>query len=288
MVLNEFLGRRSKPFHLATGLLTVVLLGVLDYLNGPDVSFLIFYTAPVLLAAWYVGRGAGRMMCAAAGLSWFVVAHATSDHFSHPLIAFWNAAAHLGFMLILARVASAFKASLEHEREAARTDHLTGATNGRFFVELAEAEINRARRHGHPFSVAYMDVDNFKTVNDRLGHSAGDRLLKAVADTLKQEVRAIDVAARLGGDEFALLLPETDAAAARAAVARVRRRLLEAARLGGWPVTFSIGVVTFDSPPASVDEMLREADGLMYAAKRLGKNSVRHQVSGPDRPANAA
>jgi len=288
MVFNKFLGRRSKPFHLTTGLLLVILLTALDYLNGPDVSWLIFYTAPVFMAAWYVGRGAGLLMCAATGLSWFALAYATSDHFAHPLIAFWNVAARLGFMMILAHVASSFKASLEQEREMARTDHLTGAVNGRFFVQLAEAEISRARRHGHPFSVAYMDVDNFKLVNDRLGHSAGDRLLKSVADDLKQDVRAVDVVARLGGDEFAVLLPETDAPAARIAVARVRRRLLETSRRGGWPVTFSIGVVTFDAPPASVDEMLRAADELMYAAKRLGKNSVRHCVSGPDQPAHAA
>jgi len=288
MVLNKFLGRRSTAFHLTTGLLLVVLLGLIDYLNGPDVSFLIFYTAPVLLAAWYVGRGAGLLMCAATGVSWFTVAYASSDHFAHPLIAFWNVAARLGFMFILAHVASGFKDSMEQESELARTDYLTGAFNGRHFGELAAAEINRARRHGHPFSVAYMDVDDFKEVNDRLGHSAGDRLLKAVADTLRREVRAMDTVARLGGDEFAVLMPETDAGAARVAAARVRRRLLEAARAGRWPVTFSIGVVTFDAPPASVDEMLRAADELMYSAKRLGKNSVRHRVSGPDCPAHAA
>jgi diguanylate cyclase (GGDEF)-like protein len=288
MVLNKFLGRRSKPFHLTAGLLLILLLGVLDYLNGPDITFLIFYTAPVLLAAWYVGRGAGLLMCAVTGLSWFAVAYASADHFTHPLIAFWNAAARLGFMLILAHVASGFQKSLEQERELARTDYLTGAVNGRHFNELAEAEIRRARRHNHPFSVAYMDVDNFKAVNDRDGHSAGDRLLKTVADTLCEDVRAVDVVARLGGDEFAVLMPETDAVAARIAVARVRRRLLEEARRGGWPVTYSIGVVTFEAPPASVDELLRAADELMYAAKRLGKNSVRHSVSGHTEPAHAA
>jgi diguanylate cyclase (GGDEF)-like protein len=289
MILNKFLGRRPKAFHLTAGLLLIILLGGVDYLNGPDVSFLIFYTAPILLAAWYVGRGAGLLMCAATGLSWFAVAYASPEqHFTNPLIAFWNAAARLGFMLILAHVASGFKASLEQERESARTDYLTGAVNGRHFGELAEAEIRRARRHGHPFSVAYMDVDNFKAVNDRLGHSAGDRLLKTVADALRRDARAVDVVARLGGDEFAVLMPETDAAAARVAVARLRRRLLEEARGGGWPVTYSIGVATFDTPPASVDEMLRAADELMYAAKRHGKNSVRQSISGPDRPAHAA
>ena len=288
MVLNQFLGRRSRSFHLTAGLLLVILLGVVDYLNGPDVSFLIFYTAPVLLAAWYVGRGAGLLVCAATGLSWFAVAYASSDHFAHPLIAFWNAAVRLGFMLILAHVASGFKRSLEQERELARTDYLTGAINGRHFGELAEGEILRARRHGHPFSIAFMDVDDFKSINDRLGHSAGDRLLKTVAETLRRSVRDVDAVARLGGDEFAVLMPETGEAAARVAVARLRRRLREEAGRGGWPVTFSIGVVTFDDPPASVDEMMRAADELMYAAKRHGKDTVRHRVAGPDQPAHAA
>nr|MDQ3806083.1 GGDEF domain-containing protein [Acidobacteriota bacterium] len=125
-------------------------------------------------------------------------------------------------------------------------------------------------------------------VNDHLGHSAGDRLLKSVAEIIRRDVRSIDVVARLGGDEFAVLMPETDEQAARAAVSRLRQRLALSARRHGWPVTFSIGVVTFDAPPASVDEMLRAADELMYAAKRLGKDSVRHRVEGPDRPANAA
>lgn len=288
MILNRFLGRRSKPFHLTAGLLLVSLLGLVDYINGPDVSFLIFYTAPILLASWYVGRGAGLLMCAASGLFWFAAAYATPEHFANPLVAFWNAAARLGFLLILAHVASGFKSSLEQERELARTDYLTGAVNGRHFGEVAEAEIRRARRHGHPFSVVYMDVDDFKVVNDRLGHSAGNRLLKSVADTLRRDVRDVDVVARLGGDEFAVLMPETGAGAARVAVARIRRRLREVARREGWPVTYSIGVVTFDAPPASVDKMLRAADELMYTAKRHGKNTVRHRVSGPDQPAHAA
>jgi diguanylate cyclase (GGDEF)-like protein len=129
-------------------------------------------------------------------------------------------------------------------------------------------------------------VDDFKQVNDHLGHSAGDRLLRTVADTIRENVRGIDVVARLGGDEFAILMPETDGAAAGVVVRRVRRRLLDAARAGGWPVTFSIGVVTFDTPPASCDEMLQAADDLMYAAKRHGKNAIRQRVAA--RPATAA
>ena len=286
MRLNAFLESRSRPFVFVTSLLLVILLGVVDYLNGPDISLLIFYVVPVFVAARYAGRRAGYIMCAASGLAWLVGAYLTTGHFSHPLIAYWNVAVRLGSLIVLARLVASFKLSLEHERELARTDYLTGAFNGRSFGEMAGAEIERARRHAHPFTVAYIDVDDFKLVNDRHGHSAGDRLLKAVADTVRENVRAIDIVARLGGDEFAVLMPETGEMAARVVISRVRRELLTVVRRRGWRVTFSVGVVTWDTPPESVDEMLRSADELMYTAKRLGKNTVRHAVSPP--PANAA
>ena len=286
MWLHRFMERRSKTFHVTAALLLVALLGVLDYLNGPDVSLLIFYAVPVFVAAWYAGRGAGVLACAASGLSWFAVAHATSEHYTSPLVAYWNAFVRVSFIFILAHLVASFRRSLAHERELARTDYLTGAFNGRSFAETAEAEVQRARRHAHPFSVAFMDVDDFKLVNDRLGHSAGDRLLMLVSDTLRANVRAVDVVARLGGDEFAVLLPETDERSSEVMLRRVRRELLEAARVKGWPVTFSAGIITWVEPPAGVDEMLRAADELMYAAKRHGKNAVRHAVS--PRPAHAA
>ncbi|HEX5708333.1 MAG TPA: diguanylate cyclase [Pyrinomonadaceae bacterium] len=274
----EILGRRSKAFLVTLALVLVAALGVLNYLSGPKVSFLIFYIAPVFLTAWFVGRRAGLLMCAASGLSWVVVAELTAGQYSSRAVPYWNAAVTLGFIVTLTLVVAAFKRSHEKERELARTDYLTGAFNGRSFAEMAEAEINRSRRNLLPFTVVYMDVDNFKLVNDRDGHSTGDRLLRVVAETIRQNVRAIDVVARLGGDEFAVLLPETDDSAAEIVIRRVRRQLLEAARENSWPVTFSLGVVTWDVPPASLDEMLRAADGLMYAAKRNGKNRILHKV----------
>ncbi|MGB8510211.1 MAG: GGDEF domain-containing protein [Pyrinomonadaceae bacterium] len=287
MHLVEFLGQRSRTFVIVVASLCVLLLGIVNYLSGPDVSFLIFYSAPIILSAWYVGRGAGFLMCLMSGLSWIVVAILTYKHYAHPLIPYWNVAVLLGFILILSYIVSAFKKSLETERELARTDYLTGTVNGRHFAELAEAEVTRARRNGLPFTVAYMDVDDFKLVNDRFGHSVGDKLLRTVAEAIKESVRAIDVVARLGGDEFAILLPETNGLAAEVAIRRVRRELLSIARLNNWPVTFSIGVATWDTPPHSVDEMLRAADELLYAAKRGGKNAIRHEIA-TAAPATAA
>ena len=289
MRLSTFLQRRSPAFIFTASLLLVALLGVLDYLNGPDFSLLIFYAVPVFVAAWYAGRREGFLVCAASGLAWLAVAYSTSEHFSSPFVAYWNAGVRLGFIVLLAHVVAAFKNSLAHEREMARTDYLTGAFNGRSFGETAAAEIARARRHAHPFSVAYIDVDDFKQINDRQGHSAGDRLLKTVADGLRHNVRDIDTVARMGGDEFAVLMPETDARAAQVAMRRTRRRLLEETRRAGWPVTISVGVVTFDHAPDSVDDLLRAADDVMYSAKRNGKNALRHTTATTaTRPADAA
>jgi diguanylate cyclase (GGDEF)-like protein len=277
MTLHQFLSRRSRGAIVAAGLLLVGLISLAGHLGGPAVSFTVFYTVPVFMASWYAGRRAGYLICAAAAVSWFLTAHLAQEQ--SPPAQYLNAAVRLAFMLILARLVTAFKAALAQARELASTDHLTGAVNSRAFVAQAEAEIRRARRAGHAFSIAYMDVDDFKLVNDRLGHSTGDRLLRTVAETLKEHSREVDVVARLGGDEFAVLMPETGERAARVAVARLRRRLLESSRAEGWPVTFSFGVVTWAAPPPSVDEMLRAADELMYAAKREGKDGVRHEVA---------
>jgi diguanylate cyclase (GGDEF)-like protein len=286
MRLNDFLGRRSSGFVYASGLLLILLVGIIDYLSSPDVSFLIFYALPVFGAAWYAGRRAGVLMTAASGLSWLLTAYANAAHFANPAIAYWNAAVSISFMLVLTHLIASFKKSLVQERDLARTDYLTGAVNGRSFSELADAELNRARRHEHPFSVAFLDIDDFKLVNDRRGHTAGDRLLQLVSDTIRANVRTIDTVARLGGDEFAVLMPETGDAAAQVVMRRVRRELLEVSHKRGFPVTFSIGVVTWDYPPASTDDLLRAADEMMYTAKRLGKNAVHHINA--NKPATAA
>jgi diguanylate cyclase (GGDEF)-like protein len=140
---------------------------------------------------------------------------------------------------------------------------------------LADAEIRRSRRYNDPFTVIYLDIDNFKTVNDTQGHSEGDRLLRQVASTLTTAVREIDTVARLGGDEFGLLLPESDGDAAVTVATKISAGL-KAQVEQHWPVTFSIGMVTYLTAPESADEMIRVADKLMYEVKESGKDELRH------------
>jgi diguanylate cyclase (GGDEF)-like protein/PAS domain S-box-containing protein len=164
--------------------------------------------------------------------------------------------------------------ALERERELARTDVLTRLSNRRAFYEAAENERQRSLRHGHPLTLAYVDVDNFKKVNDTLGHATGDELLVTVADGLRQHLRASDTVGRLGGDEFAILLPETTAQGAESVVRKLSEVLLQEMKSRHWPVSFSIGVATFLHNPPSLDEMIRSADELMYTVKRDGKNKI--------------
>lgn len=135
-------------------------------------------------------------------------------------------------------------------------------------------ELDRFQRYGRAFSLAYLDLDNFKTVNDRWGHAVGDEVLRLIAKFIQRHIRRTDVLVRLGGDEFTLLLPETDAQMARAVCGKIQAGLAAEMRARQWPVTMSIGVLTCQAPPPSVDVLVSRADELMYTAKRGGKNCI--------------
>jgi diguanylate cyclase (GGDEF)-like protein len=167
-------------------------------------------------------------------------------------------------------------------RQQALTDDLTGLVNRRRFIEALDKEIARANRLGETPCVLMADLDDFKLVNDRFGHSAGDEALRLFANLLRAELRAIDVAARFGGEEFAILLPATDVGGAVTVAERIRDYLARHARVqenaGGPAVTVSIGVAAYGS--GSGDELLKRADAALYRAKEAGKNRVVADDSG--------
>lgn len=143
-------------------------------------------------------------------------------------------------------------------------------------------EIDRSTRYQHPLTIVFLDVDDFKAINDNFGHSVGDKVLMTVARTMQQSLRKTDVVARVGGDEFAILLPEAGTDAARAAISKMQRELLDEMHANHWNVTFSIGVLTFNTPPSSVDESINMADKTMYLVKNRGKNNIRYAIH-PDK-----
>lgn len=169
---------------------------------------------------------------------------------------------------------SARKRIEDELRALAEKDALTGIPNRRYFFKQAARELDRARRTGAPLSAVMLDIDHFKRINDRHGHEAGDRILREIAQLLAGQLRTVDVLARTGGEEFAVLLPDTDAAAAkraaerlRVAVERHRHRLP-----GDQVVTVSAGVAQVLPGEASVQHALSRADVALYRAKETGRN----------------
>lgn len=274
----KYFNKQSKSSWIVLGFALVISLGVVDYQTGSDPSFLIFYLVPIFLATWFVGRWTGVMMSVTSTIVWFIHDMIPKTSFRHPLISYGNLTVKLSLFLIFTYLLSALKNALDREKEFGITDYLTKVANRRFFFDSANIEINKARRYKHPFTIAYLDIDSFKNINDSFGHTSGDAVLRLMADTIKNNVRVNDLIGRLGGDEFALLLPETGYRAARVAIDRVQKSLLDVMRMNGWSVTCSIGVITFTSPPNSVDEMVKKTDVLMYSVKNEGKNSTRYEI----------
>lgn len=261
------------------GALTAAI-GWADAWTGSEISVGLFYLLPVLAAGWRFGRRGGALAALLATAVEGAADWGGGRHDAHWMIGAWNTGLRLLFLLAFVAVLGELKRSLAAEAHSARTDFLTGAANGRAFTEAAENEINRGQRYGRPYAVVYMDLDGFKQVNDTLGHHVGDQLLRAVADTIHSSLRVTDHVARLGGDEFVMLLPESDLEPTRIALQRLRDRLTAVMAAHSWPVTFSLGVAIFRQSPASVDEMLRRADRLLYAAKNGGKNRMELGVFG--------
>ncbi|MFA5161782.1 MAG: diguanylate cyclase [Elusimicrobiales bacterium] len=178
-------------------------------------------------------------------------------------------AAYIGEALLRKRAEKAREESRDHLHLLSITDDLTGLNNRRGFLEVARSQFNTAKRYGKPLTLLFCDIDGFKRINDVLGHDAGDKAIKDVAHVLTQTLRTSDVAARIGGDEFVVLLPQSGAAAARGARARVQSALKEINLRRKFPINMSIGIceMNVDSMRA-VDDMLALADADMYRQKK--------------------
>jgi len=263
------------------GMLLVVLVGGFDYATGPDLACDLFYLAPILLVAWFVGPWCGLATAIFAILT-SVFVEGLSDHAQQDLgLTAWHIVMESGFFLAFIVLLSKLRDQARRLDQLACQDALTNVENRRSFYRVTQAELNRCRRYRRPFAVAYIDIDNFKVVNDTQGHHAGDSLLREVAIALQQHTRNVDTVGRIGGDEFAVLLPETDAEGARTVLERTHEHLTKLAEHHHWPTTFSIGVVAFTETPADIDDVIGLSDRVMYTIKKRGKDNIAFEVWPP-------
>jgi len=257
------------------GLALQGLVGLLDYRVGYYMSLSLFYLIPICLVSARTGRRNGLLMCMLGAVVLFGVEFSLRPGELNVQVLVLNVVLRLGFFVLVTLALTELQRSLHRETLLSRSDPITGLANSRSFMEQLEAEIARLQRYRRPCSLAYLDLDNFKEVNDNFGHTAGDRLLSHVGEVLKAHLRATDKVARLGGDEFAILFPETVLPEARHVLERFRENIDDSAEGQFGRITMSIGLATFHEAPKSAEEAIKIADNLMYAVKHEGKDGVR-------------
>ncbi len=270
-VLSSPTARRA--LRLTVYILLPLVVYWVNAVTPPAARLGILYIIPVLLITWTEGLVWGIVFVAATtgfreATAWVQMPADT------PMV--WRVVTGLAYLAVLGVAMAGLQTLRRREAQLARLviqDQLTNVLNGRAFADRLGQELDRNRRYPRPLALMYMDLDNFKVINDTHGHQTGDAVLRLVADAMRSSVRQADVVGRLGGDEFAVIMPETDAQLADAAAKRLIAGLRTVFK--GTPnVTASIGVVACTSTDASTDDLLRRADQAMYDAKKSGKDRV--------------
>ena len=262
-----------RALRLAGYVLLTLLVYWANVLTPPTARLGILYIIPVLLVTWTEGLVWGIVFgVASIGLRELVA----FDQMPAETSLAWRIGNGAAYVAVVAVAMAGLQRLRRSQAQLARLviqDQLTNVLNARAFADRLGQELDRNRRYPRPLALMYMDLDNFKIINDTHGHQTGDAVLRLVADAMRTSVRQADVVGRLGGDEFAVLMPETDAALADAAAKRLVAGLRDVFK-GTPSVTASIGVVSCTATEANTDDLLRRADQAMYDAKRMGKDRV--------------
>ncbi|MCW8876901.1 MAG: GGDEF domain-containing protein [Kangiellaceae bacterium] len=272
----SILDKRSPKIIWRLVLALVILISAFSTVFGKVIFAEFFYIFPIVLASWYGSKKSGIIL---AVISTVFLLSIKALHTEFEAATLFNYGLPCLITLsVLAILITNFRNVHRIESIAADSDNLTGIYNSRgFYIELAN-ELVRSSRYEHIFSLAYLDIDNFKFVNDSQGHASGDELLIGVANCLRNSLRATDTVARLGGDEFACLLPETGQEEAKVAFAKASTRLEKRMIRDKWPVSFSVGMVTFEIMPSDIKEAIKIADELMYSVKNSDKNNISYKI----------
>lgn len=273
----KFLNRlETLPRSAAVCVVLVLCLAVgwIDYATGTEVRVLPLYFLATSFGAWRLGR-AGAVMSSAIALSTWVAAQ-WLDPANQWSRAIWlvNIFTQGAALLIMGTLVASLAGQLRVATASNRRDSLTGLRNRHGLLSDTAVAIALCRRNERAVALAFIDLDNFKQVNDRLGHNAGDLLLQVCAGVIQQNCRSTDIAARLGGDEFVIAMPELKLAEAYVVMDRLRECFKAQPEAANTQVSMTIGVLIDQRAALTIENLLARADSLMYEAKRDGKDRV--------------
>ncbi len=262
---------RTVYLSLATGFLYI---GAIVAVAHPLTSTPLYFIWPTLTAAYFLGRR-GLAVAFAGSSASFASALLLNPNAENAMQTFTST---LAVIATVALLVTFLRERMDHLMRAlehtASTDMLTGLINRRTFETITRRELERARRTGTPLSIALLDLDHFKAINDRLGHAEGDRALRRFAELLRASCRLVDVPARIGGEEFAIILSGSDADGASLYAERLLRTVLETTKDDLAPLSVSIGITEMTSAGDSLDVLLLSADRALYEAKHRGRARV--------------
>jgi diguanylate cyclase (GGDEF)-like protein len=269
-----------KSAVLALSLSLVLGTGLIEGRIAPGLSLLVVYLLPIAFATWFMGLRPGLAISLLSGAVTAAAQILLQPNVQMPQIiaSSWNAIVLVAVGGIVVDLLHRVKVADAIGQELSRIDAATGAINRRFFLELLEAEFNRAERYKFALTLAYIDLTNFDRLNEQLGHQAGDELLYQFIEQLSQALRSNDVVARLDGNEFALLLPQTNDVQAQQVFTRLHPQMKEVLKAESMHLEYSIGVATFLEMPDTFEELAAETEQLLKTVKSSGKNSLKYQI----------
>lgn len=274
--LVDWLGQANKVVLAGLILLSIVCIAAIDHITGPFLEISYFYLFPIVVGSLgFKLRGAVTvaLLCAA---TWLMVQILDDYDFISNFYLGWSAVMRAAYNLSFAFITEWLRKTLLELSSLSLRDPLTKAANWRFFDEYYRTSTMRSKRDNKPLTLAFFDIDSFKSVNDILGHAAGDDVLKTVADSILPSIRPDDMLARLGGDEFVIALADLDYGDSETVLERLFSALDAAETRKNHPVTFSVGAITWEEPPQEMRAALDATDALMYEVKRNGKNNRSH------------
>lgn len=252
----------------------ILIVGAFDYATGIEIRVFPLYFFPLAVAARRFGIRSAIAAALLVACTWMAMLYLNGVRYSNAWIWAINFLTQGSAFVLFAVLISSLQQHLRREHELSRTDPLTGLTNSRAFLERGPKMLAASTQRGEPITLAFIDLDRFKQVNDRDGHEAGDRLLETVGALLRRHLAEHGEVARLGGDEFAVLLPAVDAPRAQSLLEAMRAALRADPAIRAAGVSASIGAVTHHPSGPDLATLMKRADQLMYRVKAEGRDAV--------------
>ena len=259
-------------------LLTLMLWFINFYFLGGFITFSLIYLIPISLAVWFMNLSFGIVISLISMISWATVGIIKDNEFNNTLLFSATFIIKFGVYIYIVIVLNKLKISLSNAKKASRIDYLTNVVNRKALFEILNLELYKIKRNNNPLTIAYIDVDDFKQVNDNFGHKAGDKLLMKLSRIVYKNIRKTDTIARLGGDEFVIILPETDYETAKIVIEKVRKMISIMMKRNKWNTSLSIGVGTFYNNHYNSGNIINLVDNLMYKVKKNKKNNVLYKI----------